>query len=192
MLASVRLSYLRIDLARGSLSKAKCSVPRRRGSTNDIRKAKLAAMRACNDYDNSEPDDWQVSLKSFDGVCREALETVCPDKSLRISKDAVQVLLTGASSAIAQLMADADALRKHGKRSTLWAADLRLATQLRERWGDVTLHGATRRASDEIDLKYEVRAMLHSSRFCHESNISLKASLCACACCSFFPAGSPD
>ena len=144
-------------------------------------------MRACNDYDNIEPDDWQVSLKSFDGACREALEAVCPDNRLRISKDAVQVLLTGAASAIAQLYADADSLRLHAKRSTLWAADLRLVTQLRERWGDVTLHGATRRPSDEIDLKYEARAMLHSSRFCNQSEVSLKATFCACVCCAFFP-----
>ena len=79
-------------------------------------------MRACKDYDNSEPGDLQVSLKSFDGACREALETVCPDKRLRISKDAVQVLLTGASEALAQLMADADALRLHSSPSGHFSA----------------------------------------------------------------------
>ncbi|CAE7294460.1 TBA [Symbiodinium microadriaticum] len=105
-----------------ALQEAKCSVPCRRGSANEIRKAKLAAMRACKDYDNSEPGDLQVSLKSFDGACREALETVCPDKRLRISKDAVQVLLTGASEALAQLMADADALRLHSSPSGHFSA----------------------------------------------------------------------
>lgn len=136
---------------------------RGRGKSN-VRKLELRRAAA------QHPTHWKVGISRWSRLCQEAFSTDRRSSSLglRLTKDAEAVLLAASQDMMAQLYRDADLLRHHAKRETLFAADLRCVRSLRQSWGDYALQESGWTPEDDEE------ELLEAIYSCFESCVSLK------------------